>query len=161
MNENSVYLDTSTIVKRYIEERGSRLVDHIYSKAEAGELTAVTSLWNIGEVLGVLDKYRSRKLIDDRALLESLKHFLGESLKMIRLESMQILPLTTDIFVQTYALTLKHHIYQADALQVATCGTSNCRLLVSADHLLLTIAQKESLNAFDIETQEDEIKKRL
>jgi len=161
MNENSVYLDTSTIVKRYIEERGSRLVDHIYFKAEAGELTTVTSLWNIGEVLGVLDKYRSRKLIDDRALQESLKHFLGESQKMIRLESMQILPLTADILVKTYALTLKHHIYQADALQVATCSASNCKLLVSADRPLLTIAQKESVNAFDIEKQEDEIKKRL
>ena len=161
MNENNVYLDTSSIIKRYVEERGSRVVDHIYSRAEAGELTTVTSLWNIGEVLGVLDKYRSRGLIGDRALQDSLKHFLGESQKMIRLESMQIPPLTADILVQTYSLIFKHHVYQADALQIATCRTSNCKLLVSADHSLLTVAKRESMSAFDVETQEDEIKKHL
>ena len=51
-----LYLDTSTIVKRYVAEPGTETVDAIFDKAETGELTIALSLWNIGEALGVLDE---------------------------------------------------------------------------------------------------------
>jgi predicted nucleic acid-binding protein len=55
-----VYLDTSAIVKRYIQEPGSDVVAQLYSKAWLGDLKIAYSVWNIGEVLGVLDKYYMR-----------------------------------------------------------------------------------------------------
>ncbi len=161
MNERSVYLDTSSIVKRYVEEKGSRIADLVYARAEAGASQIVMSLWNIGEVLGVFDSYRSRRLLDDDSVLEALRTFLAESEKMTRLGSMQILPLATDTLTETYALVLKHHIYQADALQIATCKTSVSRLLLSADRRLLKVARAENLEALNIETDEERITSRL
>jgi len=161
MSERAMYLDTSSVVKRYVEERGSSLLDRIYANAEAGEHRIATSLWNVGEVLGVLDTYRSRKLIDNRAFQESLVSFLAESLKMIRLGSMEIIPVTADLLTETYDLILKHHIYQADALQVAACRIANCKIFLSADSRLLEVARGESLNAFNIERQEDKIRSLL
>jgi len=50
-----VYLDTSAIVKRYIQEAGSDVVASLYSSAWQGSVKISFSPWNIGEVLGVLD----------------------------------------------------------------------------------------------------------
>ena len=161
MVESSVYLDTSSIVKRYIGERGSLAADHIYAKAEAREHPIVMSLWNIGEVLGVFDRYFSRELITEDALRQSIQHFLAESQKMIRLGSMQILPLSAKILVEAYVHVLKHHIYQADALQIVTAKAAGCELFISADSHLLKIVRDEGLAALNIERQEDDVRRHL
>lgn len=161
MNEQNVYLDTSSIVKRYVEETGSRLVDLIYAKGEAGKHQIAMSLWNLGEVIGVLDSYRMRRLLDEDTFLKTLKGFLAESEKMIRLGSMRILPLSVDILTETCALVLRHHIYQADALQIATCINSASDVFLSADKKLLRIAKEEHLEALDIETDEEQITTRF
>ena len=43
-----VYLDTSAIVKRYIQEAGSDVVASLYSSAWQGDVKISFSLWNIG-----------------------------------------------------------------------------------------------------------------
>jgi predicted nucleic acid-binding protein len=161
MNAHGVYLDTSSVVKRYVEETGSRLTDFIYRKAEGRVHHIVISLWNVGEVIGVLDRYHERKLLDEDAVMKALKNFLGESEKMMRLGSLRILPLGVDILTETYALVLRHHIYQADALQIATCKISGSTALLSADKKLLEVARAEGLEALDIETDEEQITNRF
>lgn len=161
MTGQSVYLDTSSIVKRYVEETGSRLIDLIYAKGEAGKHQIALSLWNLGEVIGVLDSYRARRLLDEDAFLRALKSFLAESEKMVRLGSMRILPFAVDILTETCALVLRHHIYQADALQIATCRTSASSVFLSADKKLLKVAREERLEALDVETDEEQITTRF
>jgi predicted nucleic acid-binding protein len=161
MSAHGVYLDTSSVVKRYVEESGSRLTDLVYTRAEGGAHQIVISLWNIGEVIGVLDRYRERGLLDEDGLMRALKSFLGESEKMMRLGSLRIVPLGVDILTETYALVLRHHIYQADALQIATCRISGSSLLLSADKKLLIAARAEGLEALDVETDEEQITNRF
>jgi predicted nucleic acid-binding protein len=55
MREQPVYLDSSGIVKRYVSEKGSDLIDGVYRRSESGELRLVYSLWNIGELIEVFD----------------------------------------------------------------------------------------------------------
>ena len=55
-----IYLDSSALTKRYLYEAGSSAVDEIFRGAEAGDLVVAFSIWNIGEVLGVLDARRRR-----------------------------------------------------------------------------------------------------
>jgi len=55
-----VYMDSSAITKRYVKEEGTETAQEIYSMAENGSLMLIHSIWNIGEVLGVLDQYRRR-----------------------------------------------------------------------------------------------------
>jgi len=55
-----IYLDTSAVVKRYVLESGTDVVKALYLSAWNGELKLSFSLWNIGEVLGVLSKYCQR-----------------------------------------------------------------------------------------------------
>ncbi len=53
----SVYLDSSTISKRYIIEKGTDTADLIFDECEIENTKIYFSIWNIGEVLGVFDKY--------------------------------------------------------------------------------------------------------
>lgn len=157
----TVYLDSSSIVKRYVHEAGSEVADLVYGKAENGTDRIIMSLWNVGEVLGVLDRYRSRKFLDNETLLKTVGIFLSESEKMVRLGGMQILPLALNILTETYYILIKHHIYEADALQVASCKISQCNLFLSADSELISVARSENIEALNIETDENEIRNRL
>jgi len=118
-------------------------------------------LWNIGEVLRVLDSYRSRRLIKDEIVLRTLSDFLAESEKLTRLGGLQILLFAVDTLIETYALVLKHHIYQADALQIAACRTSAAGLFLAADKNLLRAAREEKLEALNVETDVDKITAQL
>jgi len=153
MSVKLVYLDSSGIVKRYVEERGSEVVDAVYAKAETEELRFVFSIWNIGEVFGVFDRYVSRGLLPEEALKTALLDFISESTKMVRLGLLQILPMTTKSLVDSWLLVMKHHIYEAVALQISTSKEANCSLLLSADVKLVQVAEKEGINAVDIEAE--------
>ncbi|MEM2843069.1 MAG: type II toxin-antitoxin system VapC family toxin [Candidatus Bathyarchaeia archaeon] len=161
MNGKIVYLDSSSIVKRYIEERSSEVIDEVYVKAEVGELTFAFSIWNIGEVLGVLDRYASKGLINEKALKTALLNFASESIKMIRLNSLQVLPITAKSLIDSWLLIMKHHIYEADALQISTSKEAGCSLLLSADAKLVQTAEKEGINAVNIEAEPEKALKSL
>jgi len=50
-----IYLDTSALVKRYVEEGGPG-VDKLFGSAYRGSAVLATSVLNIGEAVSVLDK---------------------------------------------------------------------------------------------------------
>lgn len=151
MNAKLVYLESSSIMKRYIEETGSEVIDTVYQKAETGTLKFTFSLWNIGETLGALDRYVSRGLITEKMFKVALADFISESIKMARLHSLQILPITANCLIDSWLIVLKTHIYEADALQISTSKQARCNLLLSADNRLIRTAIKEGLTAINIE----------
>ncbi|MGK0548032.1 type II toxin-antitoxin system VapC family toxin [Pyrobaculum arsenaticum] len=51
-----IYLDTSALVKRYVEEAGSGMVDDLFDAAYRGEEVLSASVFNIGEAASALDK---------------------------------------------------------------------------------------------------------
>jgi len=153
MSERLVYLDSSSVVKRYAEERGSDVVDTAYERAEAAAFRLVFSTWNIGEVLGAFNRYASKGALSEDELKTALKDFLSESIKMTRLNSLQILPITASSLLASWRLVLKHRIYQADALQVSTSKEAGCNLLLSADSKLVQVAREEAIEAIDIEAE--------
>jgi predicted nucleic acid-binding protein len=77
---------------------------------------------------------------------------------MIRLGGMQILLLALNILTESYSLLLKHHIYQADALQIATSKLSGSELFLSADRGLLSVANAENIVALNVETDGERIR---
>lgn len=153
MNGQIIYLDTSAIVKRYIGEKGSEVTDKVYERSESGSVTVAFSVWNIGETIGVLDRYHSRKLITQNEFESALSDLIGESTKMLRLDSLLLLPLTSRSMVESWRLTMTHHIYEADALQLSSCQEAGCQLFLSADNALVQAARKEGIEAIDIERE--------
>lgn len=155
MTENLVYLDSSSIVKRYLSENGTEIMDLLYRQAERGNLSISFSIWNIGEVIGVLDKRKNRKYINESEFNAILQKFYKENEKMIRLQSLYVEPIDSDSLEEAWKLVIRHHIYVADALQIATAKKVNSRLFLTADKLLLETAKNESLNVLNINEESE------
>lgn len=118
MSVRSVYLDTSALVKRYVLEEHSDSVDRIFNRAHAGRIKLGFSVWNIGEIAVVLDKYEKKSIIENaRAVFE---RFIGESRLLVRLGQLEIVPLSFRVIIKAVDYTFKHGIYVADAVQLAS-----------------------------------------
>jgi|YelNatPaOPRAMG01_1025707.scaffolds.fasta_scaffold44067_6 predicted nucleic acid-binding protein len=146
MREQVAYLDSSSLVKRYVKEPGSNIVRDIYLKAYSGELIIAFSSWNIGEVLGAFDKAHSRGILDGKSFLTAKNRFLLETRRLIRLGVLRLIPVRFKLLVECWTLLEKHHVYQADALQVASAKAVNAVKLFTGDKRIYEIADAEGLN---------------
>jgi len=149
-----VYLDSSAIVKRYVTEPGSFAMDHVYDKCEVGEACIATSIWNIGEVLGVLDERHRRGWLSEGEFTKALESFAGETVRLMRLRVLEIIPIFAPILVESWSLILSEHIYEADALQIRTCIYRDSDIFISGDKDLIGIALKAGLKALDVQDEE-------
>lgn len=141
MGGKRVYLDTSAIVKRYVEEEHSDVVDEIYDGAHAGRIEIGFSLWNIGEVAAVLSKYARRGVLEDpKAVFE---RFVGESRLLSRLGQAEVVPITYGLMSSAVGYVLKHSMYIADALQMASA--ENFDEFLTFDEELARVARSEGL----------------
>ena len=156
MKEQTVYLDSSSIVKRYLTENGSDVVDWFYRAAEVGRIALGFSLWNVGEVIGTLDRRRRQGDIDEAHFSGALDNFYGENEKMLRLNSLRILNVDGSVLRASWRLIPRHHTYAADALQVASAKELSSDLFVSADKRLCEVAGEEDLSCINPETDRDE-----
>jgi len=129
------------LVKRYVKEEGSQELDRLYKKGYSGEVEMVVSLWNIGEFMGVLDKYKNRKEISSET--ESL---LGR-------KAMTLEYLDPNLLSSSWALILKHGIYAADAIQIVSAHLNSCDCFLSGDRKLVDIARREGLEAVNVEKE--------
>ena len=155
-----VYLDSSAIVKRYVSEPGSSAVDLVFDKCWLGELSITTSIWNIGEVLGVFDIRRRRRWLSEDEFRNVLRNFTGEVIRLLRLKVLEIFPVLTPILIESWPLILGEHIYEADALQIQTCIFSDSNVLLSADKELINIALRTGIKAVNV-IDENRVKKLL
>jgi predicted nucleic acid-binding protein len=155
-----VYMDTSAIAKRYVRERGSDRVDTLYRAAEQGKFTLTYSVWNIGEVLGVLDKQRTRGSLTQQQYDTAISIYFGENEKLIRLNSLVIVPITNTILVESWKLIQEQHIYAADALQIASAAQTGSILFLTADKRLAEAASNHGLKAMNVE-EENNIEEKI
>ena len=156
-----LYLDSSIMLKRYITESGTETTDIIFDKAETGELIITVSLWNIGEALGVLDEKRRKGWLTEKEFRVTLNNFADELVKLIRLRTLEVIPLLTPILTDTWELLMSHHIYEADALQITTCIHNKNDALISGDEKLVETSRKIGLKTFHITKDEQKLKHLL
>jgi uncharacterized protein len=145
------YLDSSAIVKRYIEEIGSESLDFLYTRLEreegGSEHFLAFSSWNLGEVFGAIDTRCQRGDIDKKSMVEAMSLFSRETKKFVAMRKVNVLPIGSRVLTMSRDLVLKYHIYQADALQLASAKQVGTDLFVSADRKLIDCAKSELIDA--------------
>jgi len=156
-----LYLDSSAMLKRYVTEPGTETMDIIFDKAETGELGLTTSLWNIGEALGVLDEKHRRGWLTEKEFKAALNNFAEETVKLLRLKSLEVIPLITPIITDAWTLLMDHHIYEADALQITTCIHNKNDAIISGDKKLVETSRKIGIQSFHITKDEQKLKSLL
>ena len=152
-----LYLDSSTIVKRYVKEPGTSTMDFIFDQAENGELVVTFSMWNVGEVLGVLDERRRRGWLSEEEYMVTLKILSSELLKLLRLRVLEIFPVLVSSLIETWGIVLNYHVYEADALQITTYRYTKSDVLLSSDEKLIKVSRSLGLKVFDIVKEEQEL----
>jgi len=147
MSGRIVYLDSSAIVKRYVQEPGSREVRELYLKAYSGELVLSFSLWNVGEVLSVFDRARRLGRLGGEAYSAARRRFLLETRRMSRLGSLILVPVRARLLAECWRLVEKYHIYEADALQITSARWVEAKTFLTGDGRLRDVALEEGFEA--------------
>jgi len=150
-----LYLDTSALVKRYIREPGTDVMDEVFRAAWRGRVELVFSLWNIGGCLVVYDKYRARGAITPEEFELALGRLLAEVLALMDRGVLTIVPVSR-VLARAWTYVLEEHIYQADALQIATCELEGCDYLLAADRRLIEVCRQHGIKALNVEFEEDQ-----
>ncbi|MEM4425885.1 MAG: type II toxin-antitoxin system VapC family toxin [Candidatus Nezhaarchaeales archaeon] len=151
MRGKVVYLDSSVVVKRYVEESGSDQVRSLYISAYNGLVKIAFSLWNVGEVLEVLSRSRAKGLISIEDYQITKTRFLSETWRLTKLGCLLIVPIRLSTLKASWRIVEKHHVHQADALQIASAKAVNASEFLVADRKLHQIALEEGLNSKYIE----------
>ena len=142
-----IYLDSSAIIKRYVLEQGTDKIKETYFEAFNGAATLHFSVWNVGEVLGALDTYHRRKWLESEDYKAARESFIAETVRMIKLGAAKVVPVKSKLLAQAWLLVEKHHIYEADALQIVSAKNLGVDQLLSGDQRLVDISRKEEVNA--------------
>jgi len=117
VDEEAYYLDTSAIVKRYAVEPGSEVVDGVFRNAYRGLAILSFSCRNIAETAAVFDNYS--KILGLNAK-ELMKNMLREIKTLNRPQKLKVVGIAPTLIRGSIQLAFKHHIYVADALQIAS-----------------------------------------
>ncbi|MGB9729604.1 MAG: type II toxin-antitoxin system VapC family toxin [Thermoprotei archaeon] len=144
MSGEIYYLDTSAIVKRYVVEHGSEVVDEVFRDAYRGLAVASFSYWNIAEVAVVFDKYGKILGLNTRELTRNM---LREIKTLNRLQKLRVVGITPTLIKNSIQLVFKHHIYVADALQIVSAKTVGSSKFLTGDKKLAKIAEQEGLQS--------------
>jgi predicted nucleic acid-binding protein len=130
-----VFIDSSSLAKRYILERGSDQVEEIFAKATQTAISLIAP----PELISALSRLRRQAVISNgqdslvkRALFEDI-------------EDMTICDLTVDVIKKTIGLLETHPLRTLDAIQVASALEWQAELFVSSDRRQLSAAKESGL----------------
>jgi uncharacterized protein len=145
---NFFWLDASALVKRYLVEIGTPLMNHFFAQAPPQRMICL--LEGVGEVISVLIRRRNGGAISAAACQQSLVALRTEILNQPDIEKVERL---SPQVVNSWLLIDQHSLNSTDALilQCALDYASNLRVagfnlvFVSADVRLIRAAKAEGL----------------
>ncbi|MBK7471796.1 MAG: type II toxin-antitoxin system VapC family toxin [Betaproteobacteria bacterium] len=135
-----VFLDTSALAKRYIDEQGSDKVKALCQQAD----TLVVSVICLPELISAASRLvRERRLA--RAAYRQLK---GDA--VADLEDADVCQITSEVLVSVVALLESHPLRALDAIHVACALAIAPDVFASADRRQLSAARKAGLKVVDV-----------
>ena len=114
------------------------------SAREKRQVEVVFSAWHIGEFIGTLDRRHQQKHLSTADLTSAIQNFSDEILQVAEEDSIRIVPVTGDLLTIPWRIRTREHVYEADALQIASCNAEKCDILFSADRQLRDAAKREN-----------------
>lgn len=155
---NFFWLDASAYAKRYVAEKGSQLINHLFARVPLERMVCLFE--GGGEIIFVFVRRRNEGRITTTRFNQLREHFQTEFIEHDELD--RVFP-TKDQITDSWDLIEKHSLNSTDAilLQCALDRTHELRangdnlVLTSADKRLLRAAQSEGLHTFDPETDSE------
>jgi hypothetical protein len=130
-----VFIDSSALVKRYIEEPGSERVAELIKKAKEVAVCIIC----VTEVLSACNRLLREKKIASEQYEWIKKEFLLDVGEFI------VTDITSDVIIRSIHCLEKGALRSLDALHIASAIEYKCGLFVTADQRQQTIAAKMGL----------------
>jgi predicted nucleic acid-binding protein len=131
------FFDASAFVKRYVEEKGSQLVDDICQEASELSLSVIC----VPEIISALNR-RIREKHLSRPDYATIKQHLSNDVR-----DAAIINLTPEVIATSTALLESSPLKAMDSLHVACALEWGAELFVSSDRRQITAAKKAGLRA--------------
>jgi predicted nucleic acid-binding protein len=135
-----LYLDTSALAKRYIEEQGSKTV--LEKCAQADEI--MLSPLSVPEMISVFNRLREERKIPEDSYLDIKNNFLEDLTEVVFLEMNQ------EILLESVECIEKTGLKTLDAIHVATAQKMKCDLFMTSDHQQKKAAKSMGLKVLEV-----------
>ena len=136
-----VYLDTSALAKRYVQEPGSEDLEQLFSRDVKEAVVSTLTLPEFGAALG--RKVRDRE-INRKSASAAMEEFDRDWQ-----EAFALVPVTTEIAEFAAELAFKYPLKGSGAVHLATAMLSRVDLFVTSDRQLLGVCEKAGLKGYD------------
>jgi len=129
----NLFIDTSTLVKRYVEEKNSDKVDELFLKTDSIEVSSITRI----ELNSAFARRLADKSIDKKSYEIALSEFNNE------LVFFNIVTFSGSVEAEAVNLIRKYQMKTLDAVQLASARLCSRDSFVTSDKRLYEIALKE------------------
>ena len=136
-----VFFDTSSFVKRFVEEVGSKQADDITQEASEIGLSIIC----FPEIISALNRKLRSGFITEKTYLDLKKDILDD------IEDIDIINLTPEVLKKTTELLEKNTLRSLDAIHIACALDWQAELFVSSDERQVSAAQASGLKVEFIE----------
>ncbi len=136
-----VFFDTSSFVKKFIEEVGSKQVDDVTQKSSEIGLSIIC----FPEIISVLNRKLRAEFITEKTYLDLKNDILKD------IEDADIINLTPRVLKTTTELLEENILRSLDAIHIACALEWQSELFVSSDERQITAAIKSGLKVEFIE----------
>ena len=142
-----IYLDTSALIKRFVEEKGSSLVQSMVASGEA----VATAKIAYAEVFSGLTRKMREGYLDNAQYDLACHQFESDWQAYVRVE------LNDDLLLLARGLIRRHALRGFDAIHLASAVSLNTMIdevvtFTAADRRLLRAATAEGLKVVNVET---------
>jgi len=136
-----VFLDTSALAKRYVEEPGSEELENLLLSAVKEVTVSTLALPEFSAAIS--RKVRNKELSDGMA---------AEAMKEIEIDWNGLftkIPLIEELAKQAASLTIRFPLKGADAVHLVSAVASDADLFIASDRQLLNAASKIGLQSYN------------
>lgn len=154
----TIYLDTSAIIKEYVDEISSDLINRITDPSNLNKFKLFSSIWSINEMIGVIDRLSRRKDEKGRPVLSNMEiqrifaTFADRIKKSGKDGFFSFVPINHAIVSNSRLLILDYHLSPNDALHLYTAHFHNCDFFLIHDkHFIKGIPEKKYKNTVIID----------
>ncbi|MCJ7582142.1 MAG: type II toxin-antitoxin system VapC family toxin [Candidatus Aminicenantes bacterium] len=136
-----IFLDTSALAKRYIEEPGSDELENLLHSAVKEVTVSTLALPEFSAAIS--RKVRNKELSDEMAT---------DAMKEIEIDWNGLfikIPLFEDLAKQAASLTIQFPLKGADAVHLVSAVASGADLFIASDRQLISAAEQIGLQCFN------------
>lgn len=130
-----VYSDTSALIKEFVPEVGSDLIDKLTTAARENKLEIISSVWAINETIAVIDRKQRKGELTKVEIQRIIATFVNRYLN--NKENFFFVSIQSEMVANSRILINEFHISADDALHLYTGYIYDCSYFLIHDNKII------------------------